>query len=57
MVKCTFCGEDISLGTGTLYIYRSGKTAQFCSSKCKKNQIKLKRKPIHIKWTKRFKNE
>ena len=54
MVKCTFCGEDIPQGTGMIYVFKSGKTAMFCSSKCRKNQLKLKRKAIHTKWTKRF---
>ena len=54
MAKCTFCGYDISAGTGMMYVYRSGKVAYFCSKKCRKNQLKLGRKAIHIKWTARF---
>ena len=54
MVKCTFCGDDISLGTGMIYVYKSGKIAHFCSSKCRKNELKLKRKAIHTKWTKKY---
>jgi len=54
MVKCTFCGLDISAGTGMMYVANSGKISYFCSSKCRKNQLKLKRKPIHIKWTARY---
>lgn len=55
MVKCSFCGDNIAQGTGTMYVYKSGKTVNFCSSKCKKNQLKLKRKAIHTKWTKLYK--
>ena len=54
MAKCTFCGETISRGTGMMYVFKSGKTAHFCSSKCRKNQLVLKRKAIRTKWTARF---
>lgn len=54
MVKCTFCGNQVAKGTGMIYVFKSGKTASFCSSKCRKNQLKLKRKAIHSKWTTRF---
>ncbi len=55
MVKCTFCGEDIEKGTGKKYVSNAGKEFNFCSRKCEKNQLKLKRKAIHIKWTKNYK--
>ncbi len=51
MARCTFCGEQIEQGTGMMYVYKNGKIAHFCSTKCKKNLIKLKRKPLNIKWT------
>ena len=51
MVRCTFCGEQIEQGTGMMYVHKSGKIAYFCSKKCKKNLLKLKRKPLNIKWT------
>lgn len=54
MAKCTFCGNNISQGTGMVYVFKSGKTSNFCSSKCRKNQLKLKRKAIHTKWTKNY---
>ena len=54
MVKCTFCGNDIPKGTGMIYVFKSGKIANFCSKKCRKNQLKLKRKAIHVKWTSRY---
>jgi len=54
MAKCTFCGNGISPGTGTIYVAKSGKIANFCSSKCRKNLLKLKRKAIHTKWTKNY---
>tara|TARA_Y100000310_G_C20550528_1_gene747835 strand:- start:761 stop:931 length:171 start_codon:yes stop_codon:yes gene_type:complete len=55
MANCTFCGNKIEMGTGLLYVKDDGKQLNFCKSKCKKNQLKLKRNPVHVKWTKRFK--
>lgn len=51
MVKCTYCGHDIQPGTGTLYVFKTGKTANFCSMKCEKNQLKLGRTARYYKWT------
>ena len=54
MVKCTFCGDLIERGTGKMYVKTDGKIFYFCSNKCEKNLLKLKRKPITTKWSKRF---
>ena len=51
MVKCSFCGEEIREGIGKLYAKKDGSTSYFCSNKCEKNLIVLKRKPIKTKWT------
>jgi len=50
MVKCTFCKKEIPKGTGTMYVKNDGKIFHFCSSKCDKNMLKLKRKPVKQKW-------
>jgi len=52
-MRCTFCSEDIAPGKGFMYVKTDGKTFHFCSSKCQKNQIKLKRKPRKVKWVKK----
>ena len=52
MVGCTFCGEEIARGTGVTYVKKDAKIFHFCSRKCEKNMIKLKRKPRNITWTK-----
>ena len=57
MAVCTFCGSTIAKGTGLMYVAKEGKTFTFCSSKCKKNQLVLQRKPTHLKWTKRYARE
>jgi large subunit ribosomal protein L24e len=54
MPICSFCGEGIKKGTGKLFVYKTGKQLWFCSNKCEKNMLKLKRKPRLIKWTKHY---
>jgi len=50
-MKCTFCGKTIPEGTGKIYVKKDGKVFNFCSLKCEKNQLKLKRKSVNVKWT------
>ncbi len=52
MAKCSFCGENIEKGTGKIYVKKDGKILHFCSNKCEKNMLKLKRKASYLKWTK-----
>jgi len=52
--NCNFCGQDIEPGTGKLFIKRDGTVYSFCSNKCKKNQIDLRRVPRRTRWTKRY---
>jgi large subunit ribosomal protein L24e len=51
---CTFCGSEIEPGTGKMFVKRDGTIFYFCSSKCEKNQIKLKRVPRRTEWTERY---
>ncbi len=48
---CTFCGHEIEPGTGRMYVRRDGVVYQFCTSKCFKNMIELKRVPRRTTWT------
>jgi len=57
MPKCSFCGATIKPGFGKMYVKKDGKILYFCSSKCEKNMLKLKRKPIKIKWTEDYRKE
>jgi ribosomal protein L24E len=57
MPKCAFCGNQIEKGTGKLFIYVSGKSDYFCSLKCEKNLLVLKRKPLKIRWTEAYRKE
>jgi large subunit ribosomal protein L24e len=38
-------------GTGKIYVKKTGKILFFCSMKCEKNMLKLKRSPRKVKWT------
>ena len=51
-MKCTFCGNEITQGTGKIYVKREGSTMFFCSKKCEKNSLKLRRSPRGTVWTK-----
>tara|TARA_B100001971_G_C18189002_1_gene537424 strand:+ start:613 stop:807 length:195 start_codon:yes stop_codon:yes gene_type:complete len=53
--KCTFCGDNIIASHGITYIRNDGVIQQFCSSKCRKNTLKLKRDPRKYKWTAAYK--
>ena len=57
MPKCAFCGSQIEKGTGKLFIYNSGKSDYFCTNKCEKNLLVLKRKPLKIRWTEAYRKE
>jgi len=52
MANCSFCGKSIREGTGKVFVKVDGKVLPFCSNKCEKNLLKLKRKPRNFKWTK-----
>lgn len=51
MPACSFCGENVSKGTGKIYVKKDGKRLDFCSSKCEKNMIILKKNPRKYKWS------
>ncbi|MBU1111530.1 MAG: 50S ribosomal protein L24e [archaeon] len=57
MARCSFCGTRIEKGTGKIFVFTSGKIANFCTNKCEKNQLKLKRKPLKVKWTETYQTE
>ena len=54
MVKCFFCGKDESPHKGLHLIRNEGSIIYFCSSKCRKNTLNLKRDKRRIKWTEAF---
>jgi len=53
MRKCSFCGNDIEPGTGKMFVRKDATVLFFCSSKCEKNMLKLKRNPRRRKWSRK----
>jgi large subunit ribosomal protein L24e len=49
--RCSYCGSEITPGTGLMYVTNKGEIFWFCSSKCFKN-FKLGRDPRRLPWTK-----
>lgn len=54
MTKCTFCGKDENPHKGLHLIRNTGTINYFCSSKCRKNTLKLHRDKRKIRWTSAF---
>ncbi|UCH88883.1 MAG: 50S ribosomal protein L24e [Thermoplasmata archaeon] len=54
---CTFCGNEIEPGSGMMYVKKDASIFHFCSSKCKKNMVKLKRVPRRTLWSKKYKRD
>ncbi|HDM43757.1 50S ribosomal protein L24e [Candidatus Woesearchaeota archaeon] len=57
MPKCSFCGSKLKTGTGKMFVKRDGKILYFCSKKCEKNMLKLKRNPSKVKWVTKTKKK
>lgn len=51
MVKCIFCGKEENSFMGVHLIKNDGTVSYFCSSKCRKNALKLGRDKRKLKWT------
>jgi len=51
-MKCSFCNENIPKGTGFIFVRKDGRVLYFCSQKCKRNLINLKRVGKKTEWTK-----
>ncbi|MBD3203472.1 50S ribosomal protein L24e [Candidatus Woesearchaeota archaeon] len=54
MATCSFCKENIEKGTGKMFVKKDARILYFCSRKCEKNLLKLKRKPRTTRWTKEY---
>ena len=54
MPKCNFCGKDESHYKGINVIKNDGTIQYFCSGKCRKNSLKLKRDRRNVRWTEAF---
>ncbi|MHA1256200.1 MAG: 50S ribosomal protein L24e, partial [Promethearchaeota archaeon] len=38
--KCSFCGYDIAIGRGVMFVKKDGTIFNFCTNKCRKALIK-----------------
>ena len=55
-MKCAYCSTEIKKGTGTTFVYNTGLIKYYCSSRCFKNDVQMKRK-FNKKETKERKHE
>ena len=51
MHKCSFCGNEFLGGKGMMYVKNDGTVYWFCSSKCRKSMLVMKRDARKLKWT------
>jgi large subunit ribosomal protein L24e len=56
-MECSFCGREIRKGLESNYVTSKGKIHSFCSSKCEKNMLKLRRNKRNVKWTEEYRRE
>lgn len=49
--KCSFCYREIEPGTGKMFVKKDGTVLNFCTNKCYKNMIELKRVSRTTQWT------
>ena len=54
MTKCVFCGREESPYKGVHLIGNDGSTSFYCSSKCRRNALNLKRDRNKLKWTEAY---
>ncbi|RLF24441.1 MAG: 50S ribosomal protein L24e [Thermoprotei archaeon] len=52
--RCSFCGRVIEPGRGMIFVRNDGTILRFCSSKCRKNMLYLRRNPKKLKWTEKY---
>ncbi len=57
MVKCFFCGKNEDSFKGIHLIKNDGTIVYFCSGKCRKNALKLKRDKRRVRWTSFFREQ
>jgi large subunit ribosomal protein L24e len=49
-LKCSFCETLLEPGCGKMFVRRDGSVYYFCSSKCERNMLKLRRKRRKVRW-------
>ena len=56
MANCSYCGQKIETGKGTMFVKATGKSMWFCSRKCEKN-FAMGRDSKKMLWIKKKKSE
>ena len=51
MENCSFCGSVIPFGTGKMFVKKDARILYFCSRRCEKNLLWLKRIPRETGFT------
>lgn len=54
LIRCIFCGRSEEDYKGTYLIKNDGTQSYYCSSKCRKNHLHLKRDGRRVRWTNSF---
>jgi large subunit ribosomal protein L24e len=50
MPRCSFCRQNYEFPRGLTLILNDGNILYFCSSKCRRNSVDLKRDNKKVKW-------
>lgn len=56
IAKCNFCGCEQEDFMGTYLLKNDGSTSYYCSGKCQKSALKLKRDRKRVTWTEAYRN-
>lgn len=49
--KCSFCGKPIPPATGLMFVRNDGSISYFCSRRCRRSALEMRRDPRKFKWT------
>jgi large subunit ribosomal protein L24e len=53
MPRCSFCKQNYEIPRGLTLILNDGNILYFCSGKCRKNQLFLKRDNKKVNWVRK----
>jgi large subunit ribosomal protein L24e len=53
MPRCSFCKQNYEFPRGLTLILNDGNILYFCSSKCRKNQLFMKRDNKKVNWVRK----
>ncbi len=54
ILKCSYCGSEILPGTGMTFVKNSGEILRFCSKKCRKMRLEVKKPARKVRWTQHY---